>query len=88
MAWTLANHIDRGTTETIQDPLMSACWVVFMAFFAGGEFVYHFTKNLQSSFTSGALHYFILAIVLGIVLERAYFLARAIRQLRTPGLHN
>jgi hypothetical protein len=86
MAWTIANHIDRGTTETLQNPLLSACGVAFMGFFAGGDLVYHFTNSWPShSFISVAGDYFIVALFLGMALERAYFLSRAIRRLQNSG---
>jgi hypothetical protein len=85
MASTLANYIDRGTTETIQSPLRSAYGAAFFAFGAGGDFVYHFTRNWSSTFTSAALDYLVVAIFLGMALERGYFLARAIRRLRDEG---
>jgi hypothetical protein len=83
MAWTLANYIDRGTTETIQSPLRSAYGAAFLGFGAGGDFVYHFTKDWPSTLTSAALDYFLIVMLLGMALERGYFLARTIRRLRS-----
>jgi hypothetical protein len=85
MATTLANYIDRGTTETIQSPLRSAYGAVFFGFAAGGDFVYQFTRSWSSTLTSAALDYLVVAIFLGMALECGCFLARAIRRLRDGG---
>jgi hypothetical protein len=83
MASTLANYIDRGTTETIQSPSRSAYGAAFLGFGAGGDFIYHFTRHWSSTAFSSALDYLVVAILLGMALERGYFLARAIRRLRS-----
>ena len=83
MAWTVASYIDRGTAEVLQNPLFSACGVALMGSFAGGELVYHFTSSWPShGFISAAGDYLMVAVFLGIALERAYFLSRAIRRLQ------
>ena len=86
MRWTFVNYINRGTTEALENPLLSACGVAFMGFFAGGDLVYQFMKGWPSpSIISFAGDYFIVALFLGMALERAYFLSRVIRQLQDGG---
>ncbi len=67
MAWTMANYIDEGTTTTLQNPVKSLLAVVFAAFCAGGELVYHFTKSWASpNVISVVGDFFIVAIPIGI----------------------
>ncbi len=57
-----------------------------MGFFAGSDLVYHFTNTWPShGFISVAGDYFIVALFLGMALERTYFLSRAIHRLQNSG---
>ncbi len=86
MAWPIANYIDRRTSEKLQNPLLSVLGVAFAAYFAGCELVYQFTKSWSSpNLISVAGDYFLVVLLLGMALEEAYLLARAIRQLQNGG---
>jgi len=85
MTWTWTKHIDRGTAEAIRNPSLSAFGAVFCGFFAGLQLFYITFQDAAMSRTliTIALDCFLVVLFLTLAIERSYFLAKAIRQLRS-----